>query len=196
MRTIKLMMLCMIFFLTTNKVNATDEAIQYIDDGIVQYFCDAKSSSFYFDADSLTSPLIGFSKQKVDVMSLLLSSKEDSYGNITRLGSKKFVRQCGAIQLVFESGFYNSNIQGFLGLMDYPLLSISINDKKIMSKSTLNLCASGGVRMTCPTDVSIQSIKIIKVSRNLFQITLTEAFPEEDGGGFKLKNAIQILEVQ
>lgn len=186
----------MSYFIGSN-ANATDEEErQYINDGIVQYYCDAKKSNFYFDADSPTSPLIDVKKQKVDVNSLLLLTKEDSQGNMTRLGSKKATRQCGAIKVVFESGYYNANPQGLLGLMDYPLVSISINGKNLFNKTPLNLCASGGLRAVCPTALSIQEIKITKISPDLYQVKLTKALPVDEGDSFKLKKEILKIKIK
>ncbi len=188
MTKIKKIFLWTLFCLIANHANAVDhEEMQYVNDGIVQFDCDAQTSSFYFNADASQSVFVQAKKYKVDTSSLLISGPEDLYGVSLRLGSKKAIRQCGAIQIVFESGFYHSNPLGQLGLMDYPLMSISINGKSLFGKAVLNLCASGGVRMTCPTNFSIQSIEISKTSQHTYQVKLTKAFPENEGEGFVLK---------
>lgn len=184
MHKIKLFFIYTVFSFSTHSVKAEEPS--YITDGIVEYYCNAKKSYFAFYADS---PKIkqGYKKQKVEISPLLITSKEDSFGNYKRLGSKKAIHQCGTIKATFESGYYNANIQGELGLMDYPLMSITIDGKKILDKSVLNLCASGGARAVCPTDFSLQSIEINQISRNLYQIVLTKALPVNNGDNFKLK---------
>lgn len=193
---IKLTALSIILCLTANNVNAADpdKEIQYIDDGLVQYYCNTKTSDFYFDADSIKPPT-GLKKQNVNITSLLIQSKEDSYGNKIRLGSKKNIRKCGAIKLVFESGFYNSNPQGLLGLMDYPLLSIFINNKNITNKTPLNLCNSSGLRSVCPTEFSIQSVKISQNSKGSYKVVLTKAF-HQDSDNTKFKEALFFVKSQ
>lgn len=187
MRKIKLIFLCIACYLTALHVYAKE--LQYISDGRIHYYCNDKKSNFYFSAEQQGSFLKDFKEYSIDVDSLLIS-KEDSEGNITRLGSKKSIHQCGAIKLVVESGFYNANTQGMLGLLDYPLMSISINGKRVFDKNPLNLCASSGSRAICPTDFSVQSIEIIKVSRDLYQVTLTKSLPVNNGDSFKLKKEI------
>ena len=187
MRKIKLIFLCITCYLTALHVYAKE--LQYISDGRIYYYCNDKKSNFYFSAEQQGSFLKDFKEYNIDVDSLLIS-KEDSEGNITRLGSKKSIHQCGAIKLVVESGFYNANTQGMLGLLDYPLMSISINGKRVFDKNPLNLCASSGSRAICPTDFSVQSIEIIKVSRDLYQVTFTKALPVNNGDSFKLKKEI------
>lgn len=187
MRKIKLIFLCIACYLTALHVYAKE--LQYISDGRIHYYCNDKKSNFYFSAEQQGSFLKDFKEYSIDVDSLLIS-KEDSEGNITRLGSKKSIHQCGAIKLVVESGFYNANTQGMLGLLDYPLMSISINGKRVFDKNPLNLCASSGSRAICPTDFSVQSIEIIKFSRDLYQVTLTKALPVNNGDSFKLKKEI------
>lgn len=183
MRKIKLIFLCALYLMT---FHAYAEELQYINDGRIHYYCNDKKSNFYFSVEQQASPTKYLKKYDIDVDSLLIS-KEDSIGNILRLGSKKSIHQCGAIKLVVESGFYNANTLGMLGLLDYPLMSISIGGKRVFDKNPLNLCASSGSRAVCPTDFSIQSIGIIKVSHNLYQVILTKALPANDGDSFELK---------
>lgn len=169
-------------------INNTDLGeSSYVVDGTVEYYCNTKKSYFAFFADS-PKLLKGIKKQIVEIYHLSITSKEDSLGNYMRLGSKKAIRQCGTIKATFESGYYNANIQGELGLMDYPLMSITVDGQKILNKNVLNLCSSSGFRMICPTDFSIQSIEVMKVSKNLYQISLTKAIPIDNGDNFKLEN--------
>lgn len=186
MNILKLIILALIFCISANKAHADE--LQYINDGVVEFFCDAEKSYFYFEADT-PKPKTGAKKQSVDVDSLLITSKEDSFGNIRRLGSKKEKRQCGVIKLVFESGYYNSNIQGMLGMLDYPLLSLYIDNKVLLNRKVLNLCESGGGRAECPTDdySSIQSLEITKQSKSLYRIKLIEAYSREQSDGYVYK---------
>lgn len=193
MLKIKLIFLCITFYITTFHVYAKE--LQYINDGTIHYYCNDKKSSFSFFVEQHSPPSKNFKKHDIDVDSLLIS-KEDYQGNITRLGSKKSIHQCGEIKLIIESGFYNSNTQGMLGLLDYPLMSISIHDKRVLDKNPLNLCASGGLREVCPTEFAIQSIEIIKISRNLYQVALTKALPINDGDSFKLTTETLKLKVK
>ena len=182
MNKIKLIFLSTLFY--SIALPSYAEELQYIDDGAISYFCDNKKSNFYLSVEQNKLPLKDYKKQTIDIDSLLIS-EEDSDGKITRLGSKKSINQCGGVKLTFESGYYNSNTQGFLGLMDYPLISLSIEGKKIVDKKPLNLCTSGGLRMICPTDYSIQNIKIVKDMHNSYQITLTKALPINNSDSFK-----------
>lgn len=191
MRKIKLIFLCMAFYITALHA----EEIQYINDGVVQYYCNDKNSNFYFSAEPHAQYLRGIKKYNINVDSLLIS-KEGSEGNMIRLGSKKEIRQYGVIKLIFESGYYNANVHGLLGLLDYPIISISINGKSIIDKKPLNLCASGGTRAVCPTDFSIQAIGITKKSNDLYQLILTKALPVDEGDSFKLKSETLKLKVK
>ena len=166
--------------ISINYAKATDNDEMYINDGIVEYYCDVKNSNFYFNANAIKPSLINIDKQKVNINDLLITSKEDANGNILRLGSKKEVRKCGDIKLVFESGFYNSNPLGMLGLIDYPMLSVSIKNKQVINRKTLNLCSSGGQRQECPNEPSIQSLEIIKRSKNVYRATLVNAIPQKN----------------
>lgn len=183
----------MVFYIAISHVHAKE--LQYINDGTLHYYCNDKKSNFSFFAEQQALPSKKYKKHDIHVDSLLIS-KEDDQGNITRLGSKKSTHQCGDIKLVIESGFYNANTQGVLGLLDYPLMSISIRGKRVLDKNPLNLCASSGTRQVCPTDFSIQSIEIFKSSRNVYQILLTKALPVNNGDSFKLNKEILNLKVK
>lgn len=185
MNQVKLFLTCIILLFTVNSAYAIET--QYIDDGIVQYYCNANTSNIYFDADSLKAPTAGMQKKIVKTYPLLLLSKEDENGIRLRLGSKKAIQKCGAVKLIFESGFYNSNPVGELGLLEYPLISVLINNKAIINRSPLNLCNSSGTREICPTDFSIQAIEIVKSSKNLYQVKVKKALPISNGDSVEFK---------
>nr|WP_174507340.1 hypothetical protein [Acinetobacter sp. Marseille-Q1620] len=193
MHKFKLILLGLVVPFTVFHVHA--EELQYINDGTIHYYCDDKKSIFYFFAEPRAHYPNSVKKYDINIDSLLIS-KEDSEGNITRLGSRKDIRQCGNIKLVFESGFYNANTQGLLGLLDYPLLSVSINGKSIFNNKILNLCASGGSRTVCPSDSAIQSIEITKKTSKLYKMALTTAIPQDKNESFRLEKKNVQLKVK
>lgn len=185
MNRVKSFLTCITLLFIVNSTYAIET--QYIDDGIVQYYCNANTSNIYFDADSLKAPTVGMCKKTVSISPLLLQSEEDEMGNRTSLGSKKAIQKCGSVKLVFESGFYNSNPQGMLGLLNYPLISVIINNNVIINRNPLNLCDSSGTRETCPTEFSIQAIEIVKSSKNLYQVKVKKALPLSNGDSVEFK---------
>lgn len=59
------------------------------------------------------------------------------------------------------------------------MLSVSIKNKQVINRKTLNLCSSGGQRQECPNETLIQSLEIIKRSKNVYRATLVNAIPQK-----------------
>lgn len=153
---------------------------QYIDDGIVEYYCNNTKTNFYFTSDINSKTPEGFKKEQIKIDSLLLWSKNtDKEGNELRMGSKIAKRQCGKLTIKFSSGYYNVNPSGQLGLIDYPVITLETKGKVIIKNKQLDLCASGGVKIKCPSDSSIQEINVEYKSKSKLMVTLKEVLNNE-----------------
>jgi len=133
----------------------------------VSFYCNQRSGALFISSLPTEQPSqpINYSKHSVSWISLLkMGPAKNNWGDPLRTGSHIATRRCGSITIKFSSGFLNSNPQGELGALDFPVIEIRQGKKVLLEKTALEQCAVGLSRYNyfgeCPGSWA-QSIEVL-----------------------------------
>lgn len=113
-------------------------------DNNLPVFCNRATGALYISgiAGQRPSTVAGFSVLKIDWIALLnMGPEKNAWGDPLREGSRVAKLRCGPITVVYESGFLNSNPQGELGALDFPVIEIRKGKRVLLAKTALESCS-------------------------------------------------------
>lgn len=107
------------------------------------FYCNQSSGAFFLSSDPAEqpSPSARYKKRSIDWTSLLkMGPQTNAWGDPLRSGSRKAIKKCGPITATFSSGFLNTNPQGELGALDFPVVEIRKGNKVLLAPTALEQC--------------------------------------------------------
>jgi len=131
--------------------------------------------------DEQPSLQVTYSKHVVRWGTLLkVGPEKNQWGDPLRTGSRNASNKCGPFKVIFSSGFLNSNPQGELGAIDFPVVEIRKGNKVILEQTALELCDVNLSRYNyfgeCP-DRWAKSIEVVPTSSG-HEVRVKRAFTD------------------
>lgn len=136
-------------------------------EGRLPVYCDKHTGTVFISGDPDARPAKPeqYDKQIVNWASLLkMGPQKNQWGDRLRSGSRTLHQRCGPITISFSSGFLNTNPQGELGALDFPVIEVRKGTKVLLNKTAMEQCSVGLSRYTyfgsCP-DSWAQRIEVV-----------------------------------
>ena len=145
------------------------------------YLCDEKNSRVYFTSFSEVDEIESQRKasqpiEEIKAWQLITITKEDERGNVFRTGTRTLIKRCGEFTVRISGGFLNSNPQGELGAIEFPVVQLSFVGKLMLGRTALFVCDSSLSRFNAWAPCPASWATIIRAgSNNAQQRELTRA---------------------
>lgn len=151
------------YILLVSAAVSTSSASSQDMSGHVLYVCDEKTSSVSLSTVTQTTEMrfeqqkkIGRTAERINFTDLIQHDQDEPSH---RTGSEVATRACGRFKVSIEGGFVNWNPNGELGALEFPLVSIELNDEQRSGPISLGTCEKGNSRYdqssNCPDDWAV-----------------------------------------
>lgn len=135
--------------------------------GVLQMRCDARRSWLQLgDTTQASLPTATTQTARAIAWASLMTSgpRTNQHGDPLRTGTRTITRRCGALTVRVSAGFLNPNVQGELGAVEFPVVSVLAGSRLVLPRTALASCEQGPGRYEafapCPagwaTTVTIQ----------------------------------------
>ncbi len=121
-------------------------AAQDVADGPLELRCDANGTTVTLG----DTALVGFPRgskvttRRVPWVSLITVGRaSNQFGDPLRTGSRTLTHRCGRLSLRFQGGFFNSNVMGELGALEFPAVTLVARGKVILPRTGFYQCTAG-----------------------------------------------------
>lgn len=111
--------------------------------GVLVYICDSSMSHVMLETNYIKSDHDKNIVESIDIDPLIVLSKEDARGMQYRTGTKVIERNCGNLKVKISGGYLNSNPNGMLGAITFPLIEIFHKNEKLLKKVPFGVCSYG-----------------------------------------------------
>lgn len=102
------------------------------------YDCNPRSGAMVIGQ---AQPQPDFMRAKLDWIALLkVGPRKNQWGDPLRSGSRTASKTCGPITIRYSSGFLNTNPQGELGALDFPVIEIRHGQRLLLEATALEQC--------------------------------------------------------
>lgn len=166
-------------------------------DASVSYYCNAKTSSFFIIAEDgeVTWPK-GMRPNRFIRWSSLLKwgPQTNGRGNPLRTGSLVVNRQCGNLNIRFEGGYLNDNLQGQDGALVFPVIELMLDNRQVLPRTAIAECAVSDTRTAyfgaCPSEWA-QSIQAVTKPVGRINVTVKRKFLDD---GDVQQESVEVIE--
>ena len=121
-------------------------AAQDAADGPLELRCDARGAHMTLGDTALVS-FDGEAKvttHTIPWVSLVTVGRaRNQFGDPLRTGSRTLTRRCGRLTLRFEGGFFNENVMGELGALEFPAVTVLVGGRVILPRTGFYECTAG-----------------------------------------------------
>jgi len=166
-------------------------------DASVSYYCNAKTSSFFIIAeDSEVSWPKGMRPNRSIQWSSLLKwgPQTNGSGDPLRTGSLVVNRQCGKLNIRFEGGYLNDNLQGQDGALEFPVIELTIDKRLVLPRTAIAECDASDTRTAyfgpCPSEWA-QSIQAVTKPVDKVNVTIKRKFVDD---GDVQQETVEVIE--
>lgn len=145
------------------------------------FLCDERTGAIFVSINPERKPSssANWKERSINWQALLnVGPNKNQLGDLLRSGSRVSTLRCGALTIRFASGFLNSNPQGELGALDFPLIEIVKGKRVLLDRTALEPCALTLSRYNyfgaCPASWA-QSIEVVPQPQGM-QIKVLRVF--------------------
>ena len=113
-------------------------AAQDAADGPLELRCDARGARMTLGDTALVS-FGGEAKVTTHTIPwgslVTVGRARNQFGDPLRTGSRTLTRRCGRLTLRFEGGFFNANVMGELGALEFPAVTVLVGGRVILPRT-------------------------------------------------------------
>jgi hypothetical protein len=109
----------------------------------IPVYCNAQSGAFFISAVPADRPKVQskFQKHRLNWIRLLkLGPQKNVLGDPLKTGTRVKTFLCGPITIKYSSGFLNSNPQGELGALNFPVIAVWKGKQVLLPSTALEEC--------------------------------------------------------